>query len=151
LHVRVQDKRYDDRRRLEHVSEQPAPRITVTLPGGRTLDGHLHARRQRPDGTWWYEVTVEVPAGAVQPVDGEDYDQVPTEKADTRRWVLEALRHDTPDKRALVLHEAGCFAAVGRLTEADSKQAAIFLREGWATGCGVCKPEPGAGGAGASS
>lgn len=115
--------------------------MNVTLPGGRTTEGRLHARRQDPDGNWWYQVTIAVPAEAVRPVDGEDYSSVPTERATVTgpRWVLQALRHDTPDERALVLHRADCWAAEGRLVPADDKQARIFLREGWATACDVCQ------------
>ncbi|MFE7394533.1 DUF6233 domain-containing protein [Streptomyces sp. NPDC057582] len=125
------------------MSEQPAPRVTVTLPGGRAVAGRLHARRQDA-GQWLYEVSIEVPAAAVLPVDGEDYGQVPTERAGGRpEWVLQALPQDTPDQRALVLHSADCWAAQGRLTPASGSEAAIFVQHGWATACDVCKPTPG--------
>jgi hypothetical protein len=78
----------------------------------------------------------------VQPVDGEDYGSVPTTRAEPQ-WVLQALPSDSPERRALILHAAGCWAASGRLAAADSVQAAIFLREKWATACEACKPEPG--------
>jgi hypothetical protein len=43
----------------------------------------------------------------------------------------------------MVLHTgADCWAAQGRLTPAPAKQVKIFLREGWATACEVCKPDP---------
>ncbi|WSQ15215.1 DUF6233 domain-containing protein [Streptomyces sp. NBC_01231] len=124
------------------MPEKPAPRVTVTLPGGRVVHGHLHARRQDTDGRWWYEVSLSMPAAAVHPQDGEDYSHVPTEHAAGPQWVLQALRHDTPEKRALILHRAGCWAAEGHLTPADDTQARIFLREVWATACDACHPAP---------
>lgn len=120
----------------------PDPRVTVTLPDGRIVDGCLLARRQDPDGRWWYRITADMPADTVRPIEGEDYSQVPTEKADGGRWVLQALRQDTPGKRSLVLHAADCWAAEGRTEPATRDQARIFLREGWATACDVCEPQP---------
>jgi hypothetical protein len=134
--------------RLERVSEQPAPRITVTLPDGRTLDGHLHTRRQRRDGQWWYEVAVEVPAAAVQPVDGEDYDQVPTERAEPPepRYVVDNALPPIDGKRRLRLHTAGCWAIPkgrpGTRVVENAAQARAMLQFDDTEVCGVCKPEP---------
>jgi hypothetical protein len=124
------------------VSERSAPAVTVALPGGRTIPGHLQARRQDAEGRWWYEVTLSVPAAVVQPIEGEDYGQVPTERADREGWVLQTLRHDRPEKRAVVLHRPDCWAAKGPLVPANDDQARVFTREGWATLCDACKPEP---------
>lgn len=124
------------------MPDTPAPRVNVTLPNGSTVEARLHARRQDADGAWWYEVTLPVPADTVRPVDGEDYSTVPTERASGPQWVLQALRHDSPEQRALILHKTGCWAAEGRLTPCDDQQARIFLREGWATACDACQPEP---------
>jgi hypothetical protein len=124
------------------VSDEARRRVTVTLPGGHAVEGSLEARRQEADGRWVYRVCLDVPAAVVRPVEGQDYAGVPTERAE--RWVFEALRHDRADKRALVLHTgADCWTAQGRLTPVTPrKQVAIFLREGWATACEVCKPDP---------
>lgn len=120
-----------------------APRVTVTLPGARAVVGRLHARRRDADGQWVYEVSIDVPAAAVRPVDGEDYGQVPTDRAGGRpEWVLQALPQDTPDQRALVLHKADCWAAQGRLTPASGSEARVFVQHGWATACDVCEPTP---------
>lgn len=117
--------------------------MTVALPGGRMVEGSLQARRQEADGRWVYEVCLDVPAAAVRPVKGQDYSGVPTERAVIERWVVEAMRHDRPENRAVVLHTGeDCWAAQGRLTPASTDQAKIHLREGWATRCEVCQPDP---------
>ncbi|MGW0821903.1 DUF6233 domain-containing protein [Streptomyces sp. NPDC002845] len=115
----------------------------VTLPGGHTVEGRLQARRQEADGRRVYRVVLDVPAGAVAPVAGQDYADVPTERIVAEQWALEALRHDRPEKHAPVLHTGeGCWAAQGRLTPALPEQVAFFLKHGWATPCEVCQPEP---------
>ncbi|MFM9625050.1 DUF6233 domain-containing protein [Streptomyces turgidiscabies] len=119
------------------------PQVTVTLPGGRVVEGHLLGRRREADGRWVYRVSLDVPAAAVRPVEGQDYADVPTKLAPT--WVFEALRHDRPEQRAMVLHTgADCWSARGRLTPAPADQLKIFLREGWAIPCEACTPDPGA-------
>lgn len=124
------------------MTEHPPPRVTVTLPGGHVTEGRLHARRRDTDGQWWYEVTIPIAAEAVRPIDGEDYSQVPTRRDDSPAWVLQALRHDTPKQRALVVHRPDCWTGEGRLTPATSSEARFFLQHGWATPCDVCKPAP---------
>ncbi|MFE4055593.1 DUF6233 domain-containing protein [Streptomyces sp. NPDC059096] len=120
--------------------------VEVALPGGgRVVAAELQGRRRDAGGRWWYRVVLDVPAGAVRPVTGQDYSQVPTETAageGAAGWVLQALRHDAPGQRALVLHASGCWAAEGRLTEADGRQARTFLRAGWAVPCETCRPTP---------
>jgi hypothetical protein len=132
----------------DRPADTPAPRITVTLPDGHVVDGHLHARRQRPDGTWWYEVAIEVPAAAVQPVDGEDYGQVPTEKAapPEPQYVVDSNLPPIDGKRRLQLHTAGCWAIPkgrpGTRAVENAAQARAMLGFDDTEACGVCKPEP---------
>lgn len=121
--------------------DESGPRVLVVLPNGRVLNGVLRSRRRDPDGNWWYQTTVDIPAEAVQPVPGEDYDQVPTTIQDTHPWQLEAPAVE--GERTGVLHVGGCAAAERRLTGVpDDEQARLFLREGWATPCEVCRPQP---------
>ncbi|MGW2739156.1 DUF6233 domain-containing protein [Streptomyces sp. NPDC001288] len=121
--------------------EEQEPRVLVVLPDGHVVNGILRSRRRDPDGNWWYQTTVDLPADRVQPVPGQRYDQVPTVIQDTYPWQLEAP--GVPGERTGVLHRGGCEAASGRLTPvSDPVQARLFLREGWATACEVCRPEP---------
>ncbi|WP_405775578.1 DUF6233 domain-containing protein [Streptomyces sp. NBC_01538] len=125
------------------MSDKKECRVTVTLPGERAVVGRLLARRQEADGQWVFQVALGIPAAAVAPIPGEDYSDVPTERA-PRPWVLEALRHDRPDQRAGVLHtDASCWAAQRTLTPIPADQVKIFLREGWAIPCEACNPNPG--------
>ncbi|MFF4900510.1 DUF6233 domain-containing protein [Streptomyces sp. NPDC001068] len=127
------------------MSESADRQVVVLLPGGRCVNGELLARRQDPDGQWWYRVALDVPAAAVQPVPGTDYSGVPTEKMAAHRWLLEALPHDRPEQRRLVLHVGDCWAAAKgtRVMPADNtRQARAFLQHGWATACEACSPEP---------
>jgi hypothetical protein len=137
-----------DTHTLEHVSEQSPPRVTVTLPDGTALDGRLHARRQRADGAWWYQVAVEAPAGAVAPVDGEDYSGVPTtrERAETR-YVVDNGLPPVDGKPRLELHVAGCWSInqrPGVIVTAipDAREARTMLRFEDTVACEVCRPEP---------
>lgn len=115
------------------------PRADVVLPGGRTRPGRVHGMRQGPDGRWWVQVSVQVPAGAVRPVPGEDYDQVPREP----QYMLQAARHDRPESRVLVLHHLGCWDADGELLPVEStSQAAGLLGFGDTQACPVCEPAP---------
>jgi hypothetical protein len=121
--------------------DEKGPRVLVVLPNGQVLNGRLLARRRDPEGRWWYQTAVDIPADAVQPVTGENYDDVPTTIQDTHPWQVQAP--PTPGERTGILHRADCTAADGRLTPvADDAQARIMLREGWATACEVCRPQP---------
>ncbi|SCG06704.1 hypothetical protein GA0115259_110513 [Streptomyces sp. MnatMP-M17] len=122
---------------IEHVTGHLAPRVTVTLPGGRVTEGRLHARRRDADGRWQYQVTVELPSGLVHPIAGEDYSQVVTDRAGATGWVLQTF----PAGHAVV-HEAGCWVPSGHLGAASREQAADLIARGRAEPCDVCKPEP---------
>jgi hypothetical protein len=124
----------------------PTPRVTVTLPDGTVVGGRLHARRRRADGAWWYAVAVEVPAGAVTPVDGEEYGGVPTERAETR-YVVDNGLPPVDGKPRLELHIAGCWSINQRpgvivTPIPDAREARTMLRFEDTVACGVCRPEP---------
>jgi hypothetical protein len=135
-------------RRLEHVSEQPPPRVKVTLPDGTVVGGRLHARRRRADGTWWYGVAVEVPAGAVTPVAGEKYDGVVTVREQVEvQYVVDNGLPPVNGKPRLQMHVAGCWVidkrAGARVTAIpDAGQARGLLKFEDTGACEVCRPEP---------
>ncbi|MFE4831220.1 DUF6233 domain-containing protein [Streptomyces sp. NPDC056672] len=119
------------------MNEQPAPRVTVTLPGGGATEGRLHARQQDAAGRWLYQVTVELPSDLVHPIDGEDYSQVVTDRAGTTGWVLQTF----PAGHAVV-QEATCWVLSGHLAVMDGEQAANLIAHERAEACDVCKPSP---------
>lgn len=88
-----------------------------------------------------------MPAAAVRPLPGQDYSGVPTRTpaegpGTATAWVLQPLRHDRPDQRAVVLHERGCWVAPedSGLIIAETKYARVFLREGRAVPRKACHP-----------
>lgn len=112
----------------------------VVLPDGHVLDGHLQGRRRDPDGRWWYGVTVELPATAVQPIPGRDYSDVPTTVQEHWPWLLQAPA--TPGESP-VLHVGDCEAAAGRLEPVQRAELArSALVDSWATVCDTCRPAP---------
>lgn len=115
-------------------------RVHVVLPDGHVLDGQLQGRRRDPDGRWWYDVTVELPAKAVEPIPSQDYSQVPTVVHDHWPWVVQApaARGEAP-----VLHVGDCAEATGRLEPVRTAELARgCLVDRWAGVCDTCRPAP---------
>jgi hypothetical protein len=106
----------------------------------------LHARRQQADGTWWYEVAIHVPVAAVQPIDGQDYSGVPTERAEPR-YVLDNGLPPLNGRPRLELHTVGCPIIDRRLGARitpvpNAKMARDALGFADTTACDMCRPEP---------
>jgi len=119
------------------------PRVRVTLPGGRVVDGLLLGWRQDPDGGWVPAVAIEVPAGAVTRVAGEDYSQVPRTPAGPRYVVQRMAPLNGKPRREL--HTGNCWMYTRDpllTTPVDTaEEAADLIREG-AIACEVCRPKP---------
>lgn len=125
------------------------PRVTVTLPDGRTIPARLVRWRQGSDGRWVAEVILHVPAASVGQVDGEGYGAVPREPAEPPevRYVLDRLPAGADGKPRLVLHVADCWAVgkkkLGRPTDMPTaKDARDMLKFPDTEPCTVCSPEP---------
>ena len=125
------------------MTEHPPPRVRVTLPGGHAVPGRLLRWRQDRAGAWWAEAVLPVPAAAVQQTAGEDYAQVPREAAVSAesRYVLGPLPPGAGERRQ-VLHIVGCWLIQGRTVAATAEDARSLLRDGRATACDACQPEP---------
>lgn len=132
--------------------EPPLPRVTVK-PSGRPLTGQIHRWRQAPDGTWWAELTVRVPAAAVEQVYGQDYRQVPREFAEVEpRYVFDNALRGTDGKPRMRLHvvtgKPECTtlhnAPAGTLTTpVTPDDARGMLRTfGDTVACDTCNPQP---------
>lgn len=121
-------------------SPPPPPRVTVTLPGGRTVEARLLRWVQAEDGTWQPVVALTVPAGAVARVDGEKYSGVPRERAEPPElWVIAPIGRD-PDGPREVHDAARCWLVRGG-DAATRDEARAAIAHG-TTACTVCRPEP---------
>lgn len=131
------------------MTDSEPPRVRVALPGGRGTGGRLHAWRQGPDGRWWAQVTIHVPAGSVAKMDGEDYASIPREP----RYVLDSSLPPGPTGPRFVLHQLGvpCWALDSardqrgvRITPVgDTTQARALLLINDTITCDICRPDPG--------
>jgi hypothetical protein len=123
---------------IEHVDDS-LPWVDVSLPGGRVVRGYLMQWRQGPHGGWAPRVVLDVPPGAVQPLDDQDYSRVPRE----RQYVLATDERVTPARSEL--HAVTCWsldkpAPWLRLTVLTSaKMAADMLRFDSTTACALCE------------
>jgi hypothetical protein len=114
------------------------PQVNVALPGGRVMRGYLMGWRQGPHGGWAPRVALDVPPGAVQPLDNQDYSRVPRE----RQYVLTTDTRLTPPTSEL--HTVTCWSLdkpapwlrVTVLTSA--RMAADMLRFDSTTACTLC-------------
>jgi len=125
--------------------DEPPPRVDVHLPAGRTTPGRIRRWRQGPDGRWWAEVTIHVPAGAVGKVDGEDYSNVPREPAGPRYAMTADTRLKPP---AAEIHRVNCPVVISPaswliVTAIESaRDARAMLRFDDTTACTACHPDP---------
>ncbi|MEE4546430.1 DUF6233 domain-containing protein [Streptomyces sp. V4-01] len=127
----------------------PPPRVEVRLPGGRTLPGRLLAWRQGPDGAWWAQAIIQVPAAAIRQVAGEDYTAVPREPAPRPSAGGYVLAADTRpgQPRTAVLHAADCWTlgkaahwtTITPVDDPDQARALLLIDD--TTACDACGPE----------
>jgi hypothetical protein len=127
--------------------DAPPPRVEVRLPDGRTLPGRLLAWRQGPDGRWWAQAVIQIPADAIGKVAGEDYSRVPREPVQPAgpRYVMEV--DERRPNGGSTIHDADCWtldepADWARLTPLDADQARGQLAFDGTTACTVCNPTP---------
>lgn len=159
-----------DDREQEHGAGQPAalpqadgPLVDVTLPDGQHLYAVVKSRRRESDG-WWYALQVHLPsqgsergrllvlpaavdfrapAALCEPIDGQRYDQVPTERPGvTPAWkVEEKVYFGTTAGPARVVHRGDCRAARDLTRPASTEQARAVLTRDDAAPCPLCRPD----------
>jgi hypothetical protein len=123
--------------------------VTVQMPDGHIQEARLLRWQRRHDGGWDAHVDLAVPAGSVQQVVGEHYEQVPRDPA----YVLQtpAPPPGQPGERRphLILHTADCPLVedpdhlADRITPVrDADQAQLALRFPDTTPCETCAPSP---------
>lgn len=83
------------------LPQADGPLVDVALPDGQRLFAVVKSRRREPDGTWWYDLQIHLPkqgsehgrllalpaavdfrapAEVCEPIRGQAYDTVPTER-----------------------------------------------------------------------
>lgn len=154
----------------EHGVGQPAalpqadgPLVDVTLPDGQHLYAVVKSRRREPDG-WWYDLQIHLPsqssergrllvlpaavdfrapAALCEPIEGQPYDTVPTERPGvTPAWKVEEPVYFGPERGpARIVHRGDCRAVRDVSRPATSEQARAVLERADAAPCEMCRPD----------
>lgn len=129
----MSDDQEQDQAQPAVLPQADGPLVDVTLPDGQHLYAVVKSRRREPDG-WWYALQIHLPsqgsergrllvlpaavdflapAALCEPVDGQRYDQVPTERPGvTPAWkVEEKVYFGTEHGPARIVHRGDCRAA----------------------------------------
>jgi uncharacterized protein DUF6233 len=149
---------------VEKLPPADGPLVRLRLHDGQTLYAVVRGRRKERDGSWWYDVRVHlpaqiedrgrlvaaptpvdlrVPAERCEPVPGQPYDQVPTE----RHGVDPAWRVERPvyigrePGPAWLVHRGDCRAVRDVSRPATTEQARAALRRPDGAPCPVCRPD----------
>ncbi|WP_327287537.1 DUF6233 domain-containing protein [Streptomyces sp. NBC_01198] len=140
------------------------PLVVVTLPDGQHLFAVVTSRRKEPDGTWWYDLQIHLPsqgsergrllvlpatvdfrapAALCEPIDGQPYDQVPTERYGvTPAWkVEEPVYVGAQQGPARVVHRGDCRAVRDPARPATTEHARAVLGREDAAPCPTCRPD----------
>jgi len=151
----------------EQAAQLPAadgPLVKVRLHDGQSLYAVVKGRRKERDGTWWYELQVHLPsasevrgrlvdepgpvgffapASRCEPIEGQPYDQVPTERHGVGpAWKVEEPVYFGPQKGpARIVHRGDCRAVRDVSRHATADQARAALQRPDAAPCDICRPD----------
>ena len=140
------------------------PLVKVRLPDGQRLFAVVKGRRQEADGSWWFDLQVHLPsqgsergrllalpaavdfrapADLCEPIAGQPYHQVPTERPGvTPAWKVEEKVYFGPERGpARIVHRGDCRAARDLARPATAEQARAVLTRPDAAPCQVCRPD----------
>ncbi|MBY8882891.1 DUF6233 domain-containing protein [Actinacidiphila acidipaludis] len=140
------------------------PLVRVTLHDGQKLYAVAKRRRKEADGTWWYDLQIHLPAasdtwgrltdepapvdfrapaGRCEPIEGQPYDQVPTERVGVApAWKVEERVYFADDVGpARIVHRGHCHATRDHARAATVEQARAILGQADAAACQVCRPD----------
>jgi hypothetical protein len=147
----------------EELPAADGPLVRLALPDGQRLYAVVRRRRRERDGSWWYDlqvqlasqaeergrlvaqpssVDVRVPAEHCTPVPGQDYSAVPTERYGVApQWRIEEPVYFGAERGpSRVVHRGDC-AAVRDLSRAVSTDQAREALAAGAAPCPVCRPD----------
>jgi len=148
----------------EELPAADGPLVRLALPDGQRLYAVVRRRRRERDGSWWYDlqvqlasqaeergrlvaqpssVDVRVPARDCTPVPGQDYSGVPTEQYGVAaRWrIEEPVYFGTERGPSRVVHRGDCAALRDLSRPVSTEQAQQALAGGSAAPCPVCRPD----------
>jgi hypothetical protein len=151
-------------RRSSPLPKADGPLVNVSLHDGQHLYAVVRGRRREADGSWWYALQIHLPAAArvreclvdepapvdfvapaarCEPVEGQSYDQVPTERHDVApRWRIEDLPQVAGDVRPTqIVHRGDCRTVRGTSRPATTQQARAALERDAAAPCPTCRPD----------
>jgi hypothetical protein len=145
-------------------SASTAPGSVVTPPrDGQHLFAVVKSRRREPEG-WWYDLQIHLPsqgsergrlmvlpaavdfrapAALCMSVDGQPYDQVPTERPGvTPAWkVEEKVYFGTERGQTRIVHRGDCHASRDHARPATTDRARADLERDDTAPCPLCRPD----------
>jgi len=160
----VNDNQDRDQEQPASLPQADGPLVDVTLPDGQHLFAVVKVRRKEPDGSWWYQLEIHLPSGTevrgqlvdepapvaffapasrCDPIQGQSYDQVPTERHGVApAWRIEEPVYFTADVGpARIVHRGDCRAVRDVSHPATTEQARAVLEQPDAAPCRVCRPD----------
>ncbi|WP_327293011.1 DUF6233 domain-containing protein [Streptomyces sp. NBC_01198] len=146
------------------LPQADGPLVKVELPDHQVLFAVVKGRRQEADTSWWFDLQIHLPsqgsergrllavpaavdfrapAGACQPIEGQSYDGVPTERYGVpARWrIEEPVYFGTTVGPARIVHRGDCRAVRDVSRPAGTEQARTVLTRPDAAPCAVCRPD----------
>jgi hypothetical protein len=155
---------HDQEEKTAALPKADGPLVAVTLPDGQRLYAVVKARVREPDASWWYDlqlhlpshssergrllalpapVDFRVPAALCEPIDGQPYDQVPTEQPGIPpAWKVEEKAYFGPERGpARIVHRGDCHANHDYARPATTDQARAILTRHDAAPCDICRPD----------
>jgi hypothetical protein len=148
----------------EELPQADGPLVRVRLHDGQRLYAVVRRRRREADGRWWYDLRIHLPSATqtrgrltdepapvdfrapaerCEPIAGQAYDQVPTERHGvTPAWVVEEPVYFGVDRGpARIVHRGGCRACRDLARPATTDQARTALTRPDTAPCPVCRPD----------
>ncbi|WP_051950943.1 DUF6233 domain-containing protein [Actinacidiphila yeochonensis] len=148
----------------EELPAADGPLVRLALPDGQRLYAVVRRRRRERDGSWWYDLQVQlasqaeergrlvaqpssvdlrVPAGHCTPVPGQDYADVPTERHGVvPRWRIEEPVYFGAERGpSRLVHRGDCRAVRDVSRPVSTDQAREALGDAAAAPCPVCRPD----------
>jgi hypothetical protein len=146
------------------LPQADGPLVRVRLHDGQHLYAVVKGRRREADGSWWYALQIHLPARTeirgrltdepspvdfltpadrCEPIPGQPYDQVPTERTGVApAWrIEEPVYFSTEAGPARIVHRGDCHAVRDVSHPATTDQARAALARDDTEPCDICRPD----------